>query len=148
MTEADETPIQVDTVDGLVDIAELVDIVFFEVAGKRTTSSSQTEANGSTDIDISVRTTSTGIDVRCLCRVIGGGGEYVCDAAARYDFGRSITISDSVLPEFVQRVGVMAVYPYLREAITASAAKLRLTPPLLRLLRPGDVHAAPKAPPL
>lgn len=146
MTEADETPLQVDSVDELVAIAELVDIVFFEVAGKRSASSPAEDSDDSPDIDISVRTSSTGIDVRCVCRVSGGGGEYVCDAAARYDFGRPVEIRDPVLPEFVRRVGVMAVYPYLRESITASAAKLRLPPPLLRLLRPVDVHATPKTP--
>ncbi|MGQ4596730.1 hypothetical protein [Nocardia sp. R6R-6] len=136
---------QVNTVDELVAIAELVDIIFFEVSGKRTSADPLEESAAATDIEIAVRSRIDGVDVRCLCRVTGGGGEYVCDAAAQYEFGQPATVAEEVLTAFVQRVGIMTVYPYLRESITASATKLRLDPPLLRLLRPGDVHATPKS---
>ncbi len=60
--------------------------------------------------------------------------------SAVFTLREPIEASDAIITEFVERVGVMSVYPYLRESITQSGAKLGLDRPVLKLLRPGDIH--------
>lgn len=56
-------------------------------------------------------------------------------------------IPEPVRVEFVERVAVMAVFPYLRESIHTSAVRLQVPPPVLDILRQGAfrVHAEPPA---
>jgi hypothetical protein len=143
--EAAAVPLKVESIDDLLILVELTDVVFFEVSAKRAPvndpgDSDPDGSEGHTSIDVAVRLRELGIDVRCISRVLGSGGEYVSDAAAMFTLAKPATIPDEVLAKFVQRVGVMAVYPYLRESITASASKLRLDPPILKLLRSDDIH--------
>ena len=120
----------------LLDLAELTDIVFYEVGARRATDSADSEPT----IQIALRREETSIEVRCRAHVVGSGGAYTTDASAVFSLSEQIAVSDDALTEFVERVGVMTVYPYLRESITQSAAKLGLERPILKLLRPGDVH--------
>lgn len=120
----------------LLDLAELTDIVFYEVGARRTTDADE----DSVAIQIALRREELVLEVRCRATVTGAGGEYLTDASAVFTLRESITASDDAITEFVERVGVMTVYPYLRESISQSAAKLGLERPILKLLRPGEVH--------
>ena len=66
-------------------------------------------------------------------------------AGAAAEEAVSVDISDAALSEFVERVGVMTVYPYLRESIDQSAAKLGAARPTMKLLRPGDITVSVSA---
>lgn len=120
----------------LLDLAELTDIVFYETGGRRNPDLEESPLS----IQIALRREELGLEVRCRATVSGAGGEYVADASAVFTFQKPVEATDEVITEFVERVGVMAVYPYLRESITQSSAKLGLERPVLRLLRSGDVH--------
>ncbi|MEE2061737.1 hypothetical protein [Rhodococcus artemisiae] len=123
----------------LLDLAELTDIVFYETYARRT---SDGEDNPLA-IQIALRREELVLEIRCRATVAGAGGEYLTDASAVFTLHEPIEAPDTVVAEFVERVGVMSVYPYLRESITQSAAKLGLDRPILKLLRPGDVHVTP-----
>ena len=120
----------------LLELAELTDIVFYEVLGRRTSNREEEPLS----IQIALRLEELLLEIRCRATVAGAGGEYVTDASAVFTLREPIDAHDGVVTEFVERVGVMAVYPYLRESISQSAAKLGLDRPILKLLRPGDVH--------
>lgn len=125
-----------DSARELLERTELADIVFYETGGRRNPDAEESRMN----IQVAVRREELLLEVRCRATVSGAGGEYVADAAARFEFHEPVAASADAVTDFVERVGVLCVYPYLREAITQLAAKLGLERPVLRLLRPGDVH--------
>ncbi|MFZ2177457.1 MAG: hypothetical protein WAW17_26205 [Rhodococcus sp. (in: high G+C Gram-positive bacteria)] len=120
----------------LLELTELTDIVFFETGARRNPDVEETPLS----MQIALRREELLLEVRCRATVSGSGGEYVADASAVFKLHEPIEAADDVITEFVERVGVMSVYPYLRESITQSGAKLGLDRPVLKLLRPGDIH--------
>ncbi|MCD2158075.1 hypothetical protein LQL77_30710 [Rhodococcus cerastii] len=120
----------------LLDLAELTDIVFYETNARRSPGVEETPVS----IEIALRREELVIEVRCRATFSGAGGEYLADASAVFTLQEPIGAADEVITEFVERVGVMSVYPYLRESITQAGAKLGLNRPVLKLLRPGDAR--------
>lgn len=58
--------------------------------------------------------------------------------AVLYERGDDDEVPEAVQIEFVERVAVMAVLPYIREAIHGLGARLRVPVPLLPILRQGE----------
>lgn len=44
----------------------------------------------------------------------------------------------AVVAEFIERVGLMAVFPFLREAVFTTASRLGVPPPVVEILRAGE----------
>lgn len=120
----------------LLDLAELTDIVFYETGARRSPDGKEEPLS----VRIALRREDLVLEVRCRATLAGAGGEYVADASSVFTLEQPIDASDEVIAEFVERVGVMSVYPYLRESISQSAAKLGLERPILKLLRQNEVH--------
>jgi hypothetical protein len=66
-------------------------------------------------------------------------GLYVADFAARYVSKEPLDVPREAVLEFAERVAFMAVYPYHRASIQASAARLGNPAPVLGLVRQGDL---------
>lgn len=49
-------------------------------------------------------------------------------------------IPEEVRQDFIERVAVMAVMPYIREALQAGAQRLSVPIPLIPILRQGEFH--------
>ena len=119
----------------LLALTELDSIRFYEVSGAR-----RDDARDSgVDIEIGLRRDEREIEIRCAAHVTAEDADYRSDASAVFTLNEQVDISDAALSEFVERVGVMTVYPYLRESIDQSAAKLGAARPTMKLLRPGDI---------
>ena len=147
-------PQQVGDVAELASLVELRDIVYFKVHADRI-EEGEAGLEGDPDtgarrpqvaISVHERHDETRMQVRCVLEAETADGRYVVDAAARYETESAVTFDEDVAREFVARVGVMAVYPYIREALHSAAAKLRLEPPVLGLLRPGGVSLTEEKP--
>ncbi|WP_449283229.1 hypothetical protein [Leucobacter sp.] len=65
--------------------------------------------------------------------------EYVSDIAGLYSFSEPAEASADVLQEFIERVGFFALYPFLRESVFSSATRLGRTPPLMGLIKAGEL---------
>jgi hypothetical protein len=61
------------------------------------------------------------------------------DVEAIFSLARPVSIPPGIMQEFIQRFGLMVLWPYVRSAVASGAAQLSLTPPPLRLLKPQDV---------
>lgn len=141
-SSVDEQPRRVDDVVELVDLADLVDVAVLRVSGERHEGEDQPEP-GQT-MQILQHGDVDHIEVRCVMEVVTDEGRFMADVASRYDYIEPLGVEGDVLTEFVARVGVMAAYPFVREAIHQTAARLRLPAPVLGLLRPGQVELTPQ----
>lgn len=125
----------------LLALTQLRDVTYYRVAAERSgeVPSDTSEYAPPPTISVSERHGADAIEVRTELTWAVFGGQYTIDVAAQYGFDEPVEISAEVAAEFVQRVGVMTLFPYLRETIQALASKLRLTPPVLGLLHASRV---------
>ncbi len=70
------------------------------------------------------------------------------EVAVLYRFAEELTVPEAVVTEFVERVSVMAAFPYVRESVSTTASRLGVAPPVLGMLRAGEfqVERTPEAP--
>ena len=122
----------------LLALTELDGIRYYEVSATRR----EERRDPGVEIDISLRRDEYEIEVRCAARVTGEDADFCTDASAVFSLSDPVEITGAALSEFVERVGVMTVYPYLRESIHQSAAKLGVRQPVMQLLRPGDIRVS------
>lgn len=134
-----------------VTLAELADVVFYQVSAQRKEVAdeavaqleSESEETADFPMQILVRHDETHLEVRVRGVSDRVDATYVLDVGARFTFAQPVEFEPPALQEFVERVGVMAVYPYIREGLHDLAAKLRLPAPLLKLIRGGQVQLQP-----
>lgn len=79
------------------------------------------------------------IEVRVNANVRVRAAEYMVEAATQFHHSPELTVSEETAREFAEHVGVMAIYPYLREAIQDASARLRQRVLVLPLLRAGEL---------
>lgn len=135
-TGADPRPVS-DVVE-LVGLADLVDVSILRVAGERHEGSDEPDTGES--MQVLQHADAVHIEVRCVMEVVTHEGRFMVDVASSYDFREPLEVELPVLEDFTARVAVMAAYPFVREAIHQTAARLRLPAPLLGLLRQGQVE--------
>lgn len=119
----------------LVAHAELTDVRFYEVAASRTDSE-----EGRLSIQVVSRVEPAEIEVRCQAAVDGGGAQYKVDAGAVFTLSPPGAVVPEIVREFTEKVGVMAVYPYVRSAVGNLGAQLGVDQPTLPLLRFGSIR--------
>ncbi|MDG4667991.1 hypothetical protein [Mycobacterium sp. 236(2023)] len=139
MPEGESSRLVVD-VDDLMSLVNLAAVRFNEVSARRTDAEDEPDTFR---LEVSSMLSQDEIVVRCKASVAGAGGEYVAEADGVFSLSDEVDIAEAVLLDFIQRVGIMVVYPYLRIAISDGAARLGVKTPVLRLLRPGDVALGP-----
>lgn len=127
-------------IEELVRLTELTDVQFVRVSGERRETRDEQFADHHPEIRVFHRANPAGLEVRCVVVVDTEEGRLLSDVAVQFTHGEPLEVDDSVLEEFTQRVGVMAAYPYLRECIHLTAARLRIAPPILRLLKAEEAQ--------
>ena len=84
------------------------------------------------------------IEVRVHASIRVRAAEYTVEAATQLHHDPDLDISEDLARDFAERVGVMAIYPYVREAVQSACTRLRQRVVVLPLLRAGDLSLAPK----
>lgn len=129
---------EISDLEELVALIELLDVVFHEVSGKRT--DEQSEDPDALEISAMWRRDAEKLATRFRATVRGEGGEFVADAEAIFSLAEDREVGEDVVQSFLERVGIMVVYPYLRAAVAESATKLSLPRPVLKLIRANEVQ--------
>ncbi|GAB4083309.1 hypothetical protein GCU67_20985 [Modestobacter muralis] len=135
----------------LVELASLSDVVFYQLSGERVEEDEDAaggeahEAAHEEDapLEVLARHDAERIQVRVRCEALSRQGRFVADVAAEFALAEPVAIEGAVLREFVERVGVMAAYPFVREGLHSTASKLRVQAPLLQLLRANQISLTP-----
>ncbi|MHB1063011.1 MAG: hypothetical protein ACYC1Z_00685 [Georgenia sp.] len=124
-----------------VEHMQVQDIVFYRCLVEYDDTVEPRDDEGSVELEFgtAIRPRPTGIDYRCSVRVPYPSGQIVVDAAIIYDLGRPVRMYRDAVQEFGDRAAFMALYPYLRQAVSDLGNRLpgRLSP--LPLLRPHEV---------
>lgn len=128
----DEPSAQVATTLGLIELTELTEIRFYELFAasddELTPNGAEPEPDESGEQTIAVRTAirkrPDAVDYRVEVEVQRFGRTMRADAAAMYSAPGPFEAAPDVLYDFGDNVAMMAVYPYLRQAISDLAQRL------------------------
>lgn len=125
----------------LVKGIELVGIKYRGIGGDiRVPDTALTETE--VQIDVQEQHDEEHLEVRFLAKIETQEAEYRCQVSTHY-VGLDFTVySQAVITDFIERVAVMAAFPYIREAVASTAARLELDVPMLGILRLGEFHVA------
>lgn len=130
---------EVDDLENALEVFELVEVVAYEHSGKRVPVNLDDD-NGAppqSEMEVLVRHSSNEIETRFRMTVTAPGMELASDVGVVYRSDNWI-LAPSLVPSFLEEIGIMAAYPYLREGTATSAVRLGLPAPTLGLLRRGQ----------
>jgi len=149
-------PDEVCTLQELVDRVEFDNVVIHHLEGTRnnqgareaaeTLNPSPTELvderrNDLVSFNATARLDEFELGVRCEIVANNDHGTFAVDGEVIFSMSEPIDDLDpALMREFTERIGVMALYPYLRSASAACAAQLALPAPCIPLLRAGDLQ--------
>lgn len=118
----------------LLEFVDLRGIVIYEIHGVRVKGGDETAVK----ISVQERHDESFIEPRFRMVVTDSEAEYTADVGTHYQMSRPIDVSKAVLAEFIERVAIMAAFPFIRESIATTAARMELNVPRLGLLRAGS----------
>ncbi len=136
-------PVKVETVEELVGLVELVALRTFEISGRRDESDGETGEDADPEVPYAINLReshdSDGIETRFRITVNASGAELVAEVGVAYSFDQPLEVAPRAIRDFLVRVAVMAAYPFLREAVATTAARMEIPVPVLGLLKPGMI---------
>jgi hypothetical protein len=116
--------------------SELTDIRIYETSARRVPDG--TEVEHDEDFGVQAHGNDEYFEVRARLSMTSSDATFVVDVGAIYTFEEPLRLSKTVAQEFISRVGIMAVYPFVREQIFSSARRIGVPSPVLGLLRAGQ----------
>ncbi|HXH81106.1 hypothetical protein [Nocardioides sp.] len=139
-----ESEAEIGSVEELLESTRIIDVLFMELNASRIESSHEESAEAERDLDLATMLRHEGneLDVRFLLEFKDNAASYRVDVVARYCVEDDRSIPPRVSSEFIERVAAFAAFPFLREALATSAARLRVDPPILGILRQGDIKVS------
>ncbi|MGN6128739.1 MAG: hypothetical protein ACTHOK_00185 [Nocardioidaceae bacterium] len=143
MTEVSEdVPRSIATLEEFVQLTELRNIMTLRVSGERKRRDVKGGQSAEQEMKVFRRESAETIEVRCVMEVLTSKARLLADIAAIFRSSEPLAVDPGVLDDFTQNVAVMALFPYLRESVQNSAARLGVPPPVLGLLRRGAFDMA------
>lgn len=137
MTEAAE-PRHITDIMDLMAIVSLVEIRPFEMSAKIIGPAETEPHEPQLTLQYAEILNEREFHTRFRLSVAETSAEYVADIASIHAMSEPVTLERSVANDFAERVGFMSAFPFLRESITTSAARMNRAVPLIGLMRPGD----------
>ncbi|MDQ1292892.1 MAG: hypothetical protein QG608_773 [Actinomycetota bacterium] len=145
------------SLESFTDACTLNDIIYYEISVRRTQPASSVppapeggdqDSNAAHhEVQLMSRVVDGTLEIRARLDMTGPEAEATVDASALFSLSDpSLSPSEELQMEFARRVGIMVIYPYLREALHQSVAKLRVESPMLALLRAGQFSLSDNAP--
>lgn len=129
-------PVHVESVVDLLSKTELTEIRTYLLQGER---AEHGEPEGS-GMAISARGDSDWVEVRCRMTVQTEEADLVVDRSAMFRHAEPLEVGSDTVREFIEKVGVMTVYPYLREGVFTLASNLGISAPVMALMRAGSIR--------
>lgn len=130
-------------VRALIEDSRLMAIDYHEVSAKRLSPESVQQGDeGNFEIEVQTRFDEGSFGVRLNGTLTFSGGEAVASVAGEYELLNDAKPSMRTVQIFANEVGVMTVYPYLRESIGNTTAKVFGEPVLLPIVDRGQISVS------
>lgn len=140
----------INTIEDAVEYLDLLRISFYEQSAKREEIDPRQmavipadDSEGEVDIWAGFRASDSGIDYRCRFSVSFSGAEIRVDAVASYRSQESVEVTPDVIASFGNDVAVMALLPYVRQAISDLGSRIGYQTTLPMIARGVIEFAAP-----
>ena len=129
--------VEFESVTDVADNTELANVITYELAALLLDPGS--EAHLDQTSNFMVRQDDDVIEARWKQVVTTEEARITADIGLLFKKTQAFTCSQEVTKEFVEGVAIMVLVPFIREAVFAAAARLGVAPPLLPLVRPGQL---------
>lgn len=126
----------------LLALAELTAVHHWEISGRRLPEPGD-QRDEEVVPEIGIRVAPTTIETRLRVSLATDHAELTSDISSVYTLSEEREVDAEVIREFVERVAIMAIYPFIRESIFSTARKLGVPPPVLGLIRAGGFSLGP-----
>lgn len=142
MTEPAEAaaPLAVADAREMLAHTNLVDVVFLVFNGSRRPDGSEPPETSEPVLNVVERHSEDRIEVEVGLTLTTEHATFDISAAARYTLTSPLELRIEVVKEFIERVAVMAVFPYLREGVSSMASRLRVPVPTIGILPAGGMQ--------
>ncbi|GAA1993358.1 SecB-like chaperone SecBL [Isoptericola halotolerans] len=137
--EADSALRRIEDVRELLELADLTQIVTYALSAKRVQNQIETMDDAEQELQAQTRYDGKHLEARFALRFHAPNVDYFADIGGIFETPETVELADNVVPEFLSKIGVMAVFPYLREAVSGLGARLGAQVPVIGLLRLGDI---------
>jgi hypothetical protein len=129
----------VNEIGELVPLIELKGIRFLETSSRLKEHDPDADMSGA-DMKISVQENHTDslFDIRVGVVVDHPQADYMVKVGVQYATNEPVEVAPGVLRDMIEKLAIMAVFPYLREGIASLAARLEVTVPMLGIMRQGE----------
>ena len=122
----------------IVDRVRLEDVSFSEVSGRRLESTSGFAEDPSAKL--MVRENDREVQARVELELRSAGAVFQLSSVATFAKLEPFTMSSASAEEFLQKVAVFAIWPYLRAEVQQLSSTLGVSAVALPLLRQGEVQ--------
>lgn len=119
----------------LLAVTELVDIVTYRFAAEL----SEVDTGQPLVLKVLTRCADGKLEVRMDASLDDSHGNYALSNSAIFSLPPETDVPQALVQQFAEKVGVLAVYPYIREGVCQLAARLGQPMPVLPLLRAGEL---------
>ena len=117
---------------------ELTGIRFLDISGRAKSDPDEDQTRSDVDISVQESHGPSYLQVRFRVAVENHQATYGVELALQYETEVEYEHDRAVLEDFIERVAIMSAFPYIREAVSTTAAKLELDVPILGILRQGE----------
>lgn len=120
----------------------LEDIRFFELSGEVELGANETSEPGEAQMEVSLseRTDAPGYLVLIKATMDAPPLRLSTSVAGLYKYPEPFSLSEDDKVQFINRVAMIQLTPYIREGLATTAARLRVDAPLVPLVRAGTVQ--------
>lgn len=127
----------------LIPAARLVSMDTYELSARRLSSEGLPDAaGGSIDVDVASHIEEAGFGFRITATVTIPGGEVVASVAGEYEITDDVRPARRTVQMFGNEVAIMAIYPYVREAVSTMTAKVFGEPLFMPVVERGQISVA------
>lgn len=125
--------------DDLLKLIEMIDVLPYEVSAKRKDTPGEKPTTGrfesEAELGVQFLRQADRLIVRLRMPIDTHEANILADVGVIYSLESHVAVDTDIMTEFVAKVGVLAAFPFVREAIFGMATRLRITPPLLGIIQ-------------
>jgi len=126
----------------MLDLMELDDIYFLKLSVDRANNSDDSDLDSGPRLDHEIfsRHDPSAMSVRVRTVLEATDANYEIDVVADYRSATPFEASEEIRRDFIERVAIMAIWPYMRMAVSDLAARMKTEAITLGLFRVGDIQ--------